>query len=48
VAENEAERLARCAPGAEFFVMESKSRSKKIDVVTTRFDEICNEGELPF
>jgi hypothetical protein len=37
IAENEAKRLARQAPGEEFFVLACVARVQKIDVGVTRF-----------
>jgi hypothetical protein len=44
-ASSEAERLARMAPGAEFYVLETLTRVSKTDVTWSR---ATDGGELPF
>ena len=41
-AQQEAERLARCAPGQSFYVLKSLSVARKTDVTTIA---LCPEGE---
>ena len=45
-AENEAKRLARHAPGQEFFVLRPVSATLKSDIVTRRFAPTDND--IPF
>lgn len=50
IAEAEAKRLARQAPGEEFFILAAVARVEKIDVGVTRFeiDPDMHDDEIPF
>lgn len=45
-AQREAERLAECAPRAEFFVLGALARSQKVTVRTEHLEGV--EWEIPF
>jgi len=44
-ARNEADRLARAIPGAEFFVLEAKGCARKVEV---QWSEAVEPAEMPF
>ncbi len=48
MAEDEARRLARNAPNITFFVLETVSVAKKVDVTLRRLDDPSYDDEMPF